>query len=169
MYYQNSDNFWNQLNRLETLIKGAEVKAGILFSFHSFIIGLFINKLAIYSELFKENIPLFLLVICWIIIVAISVYYCFSCFIPRMELKYDDNVFFYKDAIKAYGNLENYKKKMLEICNNEEDLHNQLSEQIHVESKIVNTKFESVKKSITYFGISLIFVVLILVYIMFLS
>ncbi len=86
-----------------------------------------------------------------------------------MELKYDDNVFFYKDAIKAYGNLENYKKKMLEICNNEEDLHNQLSEQIHVESKIVNTKFESVKKSITYFGISLIFVVLILVYIMFLS
>jgi hypothetical protein len=166
MFYQNTDNFWNQLERLETQIKGAEVKAGILFSFHSFIIGLFINKIELFSEVFNDNIPLIILVVCWGILVLISVYYCFSCFIPRMELKYDDNVFFYKDAIKAYGNLTKFKAKMIEVCTNEDELHNQLSEQVHVESKIVNKKFESVKKSIKFFAFSLIFLVLILVYYM---
>jgi hypothetical protein len=164
MFYQNTDNFWNQLERLETQIKGAEVKAGILFSFHSFIIGLFINKMELFSEIFKENVPLIILAICWIVLVVISVYYCFSCFVPRMELKYDDNVFFYKDAVKAYGNLENFKETIIEVCTNEEELHNQLSEQVHVESKIVNKKFESVKKSIKFFGFSLIFLVLMLVF-----
>lgn len=164
MIYQNTDNYWNQLERLEVQIKGAEVKAGILFSFHSFIIGLIINRMELFSDIFKDNIPLIILAIAWIILVIISVYYCFSCFIPRMELKYDDNVFFYKDAIKAYGNLENFKSKMIAVCANEDQLHNQLSEQVHVESKIVNKKYESVKKSIKFFGFSLILLVVMIMY-----
>jgi len=53
MFNQESDNFWNQINRLENLIRAVEVKAGILFSIHSFIIGAFINKLEIFNVFYQ--------------------------------------------------------------------------------------------------------------------
>jgi len=163
-YNDESNNFWQQIDRLEKLIRAAEVKAGILFSFHSFIIGLLINRLEFFSILFKGNEILIIFGICWILLVLISIYYCFNCFVPRMELKYDDNVFFYKDAVEAFGTMENYKEKLIHVCTTDEDLYVQLSEQIHAESKIVAMKFLSIKRALKFFAFSLIFVVLILVF-----
>lgn len=164
MFNQDSNNFWQQIDRLEKLIRAAEVKAGILFSFHSFIIGLFINRLEFFSAFFTGNVLLLIFAICWILLVLISIYFCFNCFMPKMELKYDDNVFFYKDAIDRFGNLEEFKAKITQVCTTDEDLYAQLSEQIHAESKIVDKKFLSIKKAIKFFAFSLIFVVFILVY-----
>jgi hypothetical protein len=80
-----------------------------------------------------------------------------------MELKYDDNVFFFIDAVRAFGTSEEYTKKLMEICGSEEELYSQLSQQIHAESKIIEEKFGSVKKSLKSFAISFIFVILTLV------
>lgn len=46
----------------------------------------------------------------------------------------------------------------MEICDSEE-IYEQLSEQIHIESKIIDQKFVCVHKSIKFFGISIIFVI----------
>tara|TARA_R110001583_G_scaffold1775_5_gene13623 strand:+ start:4851 stop:5366 length:516 start_codon:yes stop_codon:yes gene_type:complete len=164
IFNQDSSNFWQQIDRLEKLIRAAEVKAGILFSFHSFIIGLFINRLEFFSSFFTGNILLLIFAICWILLVLISIYFCFNCFMPKLELKYDDNVFFYKDAIDKFGNLDEFKEKITQVCTTDEDLYEQLSEQIHAECKIVDKKFLSIKKAIKFFAFSLIFVVLILAY-----
>jgi len=164
MFNQDSNNFWQQIDRLGKLIRAAEVKAGILFSFHSFIIGLFINRLEFFSAFFTGNMLLLIFAICWILLVLISIYFCFNCFMPKMELKYDDNVFFYKDAIDRFGNLDEFKAKITQVCTTDEELYAQLSEQIHAESKIVDKKFLSIKKAIKFFAFSLIFVVFILVY-----
>ena len=100
----------------------------------------------------------------WIICVIISIFYCFKCFKPQMELKYDNNVFFFRDAVYAFGSSEEYSKKVIEVCGNEDELCKQLSEQLHVESKIIDQKFICVKKSITFFGLSFIFVILFILY-----
>ena len=83
---------------------------------------------------------------------------------PRIESKYDKNVFFFRDAVYAFGNMEEYTKQLMKVCNSKEDLFIQLSQQIHVESKIIDRKFDSVQKSIQFFASSFIFLILIFIF-----
>jgi len=161
MHNQDPNNYWEQLERLEKLIRASELKAGVLFSFHSLIIGLFVDRLEEFKHIIEGDILLFITIICWIITVMISIFYCFLCFRPRIEMKYSKNVFFFRDAVNKFGNLENYTKTLIETCGSTEKLYEQLSEQIHAESKIINEKFKSVSTSIKFFGISFVFVILI--------
>jgi len=157
---QDPNNYWEQLERLEKLIRASELKAGVIFSFHSLILGLFADKIEYFQEIFKYNMVLVALVILWIVCVLISIYFCFKCFMPRLETKIDKNVFFFRDAVAAFGNVEEFTKKLMEVCTNEEELFTQLSHQIHIESKIIDEKFKSVHQAIKFFGLSLIFVAL---------
>ncbi len=161
---QDPNNYWEQLERLEKLIKGSELKAGVIFSFHSLILGLFVDRLEYVKVIIHGNVFLLLLLGLWIMCVVISIFHCFKCFNPQMELKYEKNVFFFKDTVYAFGSAEDYSKKVMSVCANEEELCKQLSKQLHVESKIIDQKFICVKKSIRYFGLSFIFVILFLLY-----
>lgn len=159
---QDPNNYWEQLERLEKLIRASELKAGVIFSFHSLILGLFVDRLEYFQQLFQKS-PIFIVLhILWLICVFISIFYCFRCFMPRMEMKYPTNVFFFRDAVRSFGDIEAYTKKLTEVCRNEEDLFAQLSQQIHVESKIIDQKFISVQRSIKFFGLSFIFAILIM-------
>lgn len=160
---QDPNNYWEQLERLEKLIKASELKAGVIFSFHSLILGLFVDRLDQLSTIFQDGKVFLILALLWIICVLTSIFYCFKCFKPQIELKYNKNVFFFRDAVYSFGNLEEYTKRLLEVCASKEELFTQLSEQIHVESKIIDQKFKCVKSAIKYFGLSFIFVILILV------
>ena len=161
---QDSNNYWEQLERLEKLIRASELKAGIIFSFHSLIIGIFLDKLEQFRPVFESSVVFVILSFLWIICVLVSVFYCFKCFKPQMELKYDKNVFFFKDAVYSFGSAKKYTKKLMEVCANEDEIYLQLSEQIHVESKIIDQKFICVNKSIKFFGLSIIFILLTLGY-----
>jgi hypothetical protein len=161
---QDSNNYWEQLERLEKLIRASELKAGIIFSFHSLIIGIFLDKLEQFRPVFESSVVFVILSFLWMLNVLISVFYTFKCFKPQMELKYNKNVFFFKDAVYSFGSTKKYAKKLMEVCANEDDLCLQLSEQIHVESKIIDQKFLCVNRSIKFFGLSIIFVLLTLGY-----
>ena len=163
MMTQDPNNYWEQLERLEKLIRASEMKAGVIFSFHSLILGLFVDRIDFIKPLLTENVVFLVLTCLWLLFVLISIFYCFKCFIPQMELKYEPNVFFFMDAVKAFGSAEEFSKKLMEVCATEEELYTQLSEQIHVESKIIDEKFKSVKKSLQCFGISFIIVMLTMV------
>lgn len=157
MQNQDPNNYWEQLERLEKLIRASELKAGVLFSFHSLIIGLFTDRLEYFKPIIQENNVLVAIVICWLVAVLVSIFYCFMCFRPRIELKYDKNVFFYRDAAKKFGSAEEYTKTLIEVCTSEKDLFEQLSQQIHAESKIIDRKFNNLQTSILFFGISFVF------------
>lgn len=161
---QDPNNYWEQLERLEKLIRAAELKAGIIFSFHSLILGIFVEKLGYLQEIFNESIVFIVLAILWILFVLVSIFYCFKCFNPQIESKYDKNVFFFKDAVYGFGNSKAYSKKLREVCTDEKELFEMLSQQVHVESIIIDAKFKCVKRSIKFFAISFIFVVLTLLY-----
>lgn len=158
------NNFWEQLERLEKLIKSSELKAGVIFSFHSLILGLFVERISNFEPLLKENKIFVILISLWILSVLISIYFSFRCFMPRLETKYRKNVFFFKDTIHAFGDVEDYSKKLVDVCKDEDELFIHLSEQIHVESKIIDKKFDSVQKSIRFFALSFFFVVLTLLF-----
>jgi len=160
---QDPNNYWEQLERLEKLIRASELKAGVIFSFHSLILGLFVDRLDYFQKLFVAHPVFIVLIALWLLFVLISIYYSFRCFMPRMELSYPKNVFFFKDAVNAFGDNEAYSKKLMEICDSQETLYSQLSQQIHVESVIIEKKFVSVQKSLKCFGISFVFVMLILI------
>jgi hypothetical protein len=154
------NNYWEQLERLEKLIRASELKAGIIFSFHSLILGLFIDRLDQLQPIFTSSIFQIILFILWVLSVLISVYFCFKVFKPQIELKYKKNVFFFRDAVFAFGTVEEYTKKLMEICASEEEMFVHLSHQIHIESKIIDQKFKSVHEAIKFFGLSLIFVIM---------
>ncbi len=155
-------NYWEQLERLEKLIRASELKAGIIFSFHSLILGLCVDRLDFFQQLFQRSIVFIFLFALWLLFVFISIYFCFRCFMPRLEVKYPKNVFFFMDAVRAFGGIEDYTAKLMEICKDEDALAAQLSQQIHVESKIIDKKFASVQKSLKSFGVSFVFAILIL-------
>ena len=163
MKQQDPNNYWEQLERLEKLIRASELKAGVLFSFHSLILGLFADRLDFFEPMFQGNWWFTVFTGLWLLCVLVSVYYCFKCFMPRMEMKYDDNVFFFRDAVKAYGSTEEFTKRIIDICGSEEELYIQLAEQIHAESKIIEDKFGSVQKSLRFFALSFVFAILSLI------
>ncbi len=160
---QDPNNYWEQLERLEKLIQASELKAGIIFSFHSLIIGLFIDRIEQFQPVIQSSKVFVVIAFFWMACVLISIFYCFKCFKPQIELKYDKNVFFFRDAVFAFGDVKAFSKRLMEICEGEE-IFEQLSQQIHIESKIIDQKFICVHKSIKFFGLSFIFVIMALAF-----
>lgn len=158
------NNYWEQLERLEKLIRSSELKAGVIFSFHSLILGLFIDRLGYFQEVFMGSTLLIILFCLWLLCVIISIFFCFKCFMPRIDSKNKKNVFFFKDAVYSFGSIDEYSKKLMQVCSSKEEFFIMLSEQIYVESKIIDRKFDSVQKSIKFFALSFIFVILIILF-----
>ncbi len=161
---QDPNNYWEQLERLEKQIRASELKAAIIFSFHGIILGVFVDRVVSFQQVFQESIVFIILTCLWILFVLISLFYCFKCFIPRIESKYDKNVFFFRDAAHTYGNMKEYTKKLMDVCESKEEFFTQLSQQIYTESKIIDRKFNSVQKSLKFFAVSIIFVIMIIVF-----
>ena len=157
-----SNNYWEQLERMEKLIRAAEVKSGVIFSFHSLILGLFVDRMDYFQSVFEESIAFTVLTVIWISLVIVSIYFCFKCFRPQIETKYEKNVFFFRDAVHSFGSVDDYSKTIMGICKDGDKLSEQLSHQIHVESKIIDEKFKSVNSAIKYFGLSFVVILMLI-------
>ena len=107
------NNYWEQLERLEKLIRAPELKAGVIFSFHSLVLGLFFDRFEELEGLLQSSPVFVILTFLWFVSVICSVFYCFKCFKPQIELKYKKNVFFFGDAVKAFGTAEEYTKRLI--------------------------------------------------------
>jgi hypothetical protein len=118
----------------------------------------FFDRIEQFQPVIETNKVFVVLSFLWIGCVVMSIYYCFKCFKPQIELKYEKNVFFFRDAVYAFGNVEAFTKKIMEVCDSDEEIYEQLSQQIHIESKIIDQKFICVHKSIKFFGLSFIFI-----------
>lgn len=81
-----------------------------------------------------------------------------------MELSYDKNVFFFKDAVDKFGGVKEYSKVLMKVCATEKQIVQKLSEQIHAESVIIDKKFYDVKRASQFFIISFLVLILALLY-----
>jgi hypothetical protein len=93
----------------------------------------------------------------------VSIFYCFKCFNPQIDKKFEKNVLFFRDAVYAFGSIEEYTEKIIEIFGEEKKFYSQLAQQIYVESRIIDKKFKSVQDAVKYFAFSVVFVIVMLV------
>jgi hypothetical protein len=160
---QDPNNYWEQLERLEKLIRASELKAGVIFSFHGLVLGVFFDRLEELQPLFEEGALFIVLATFWMISSLISIYFCFKCFKPQITKKYEKNVLFFRDAVYSFGSIEKYTKRLIEIFGEEEDFYSQLGQQIYIESMIIDKKFKNVEYAIKYFALSFMFIIVIVI------
>lgn len=147
-------NYWEHIEQLDRLIRAAELKAGLIFSFHSIFIGVVIDKLDEVSAFMEEG-PFFkVAVIIWFLLVVTSLYFAINCFRPKLEMKFDKTVYFFMDAHKSFGDVKSFRKNYREINQDPEELYGQLAEQVYIHSKIISHKFSTVQNSIKFLFLS---------------
>lgn len=157
-------NYWEHLERLEKLVRASELKSGVIFSFHSLIVGLIADRIEMLKPIILDSLGLKILGSVWIVSVVVSVYYCFKCVIPRLGTKKDANVFYFRDASLRFVNAEKFAEEYYDVCDDEEKFSSELGEQIYNESRIITRKFDCVRWSIWFFAGSMGILILMLFY-----
>lgn len=151
-----SFTYWGTMNYLVGLIKSSELKAGLILSFYGIIFNFVYQHIDDAKDSFSTFGIVHVLAVLWLASTLISMFYSVRSFIPRIEKKYEPNVFFFGDVISKFGTIEEYAKTFLETNINKKELYNQLGQQIYINSKITAAKFKNVNKSLKYLAISLI-------------
>ena len=150
------DHYWGAVQHIQSLIKASELKAGLLLSFYGILLN-FVYQGAT-SSLAASTLDLPLLVAggVWFVLAAASILYSVRCFVPRIEIDYDPNVFFFGDVITKFGDVKAFAKTFYRVSLDEEALFLQLGEQMFVLSKIAAWKFRNVNRAIALLGASLL-------------
>ena len=81
---------------------------------------------------------------------------------PRIEGKFEKNVFFFGDVITKFGDIKEFSKTFYQVSLNQEELFLQLGQQIYIISKIAALKFKFVNRSILLLTIGLVLLVVIM-------
>ena len=69
---ENPENYWEHIEQLDRLIRAAELKAGLIFSFHSLFIGIVIDKMEEVTNFVDQGWLYKGVVLVWFVLVVIS-------------------------------------------------------------------------------------------------
>ena len=149
-------HYWGTLNYLVGLIRSSELKAGLILSFFGIIFNFIYQNKDKYDTTVDGFNYLQVVAVLWLVCTIVSMYYSVRSFIPRIEKKYESNVFFFGDIISKYGDIKEYSNAFLETNVDKKKLYDQLGQQIYINSKITAAKFKNVNKSLKYLVTSII-------------
>lgn len=158
------DHYWGSINYVFSLIKASELKAGLILSFYGILFNIIYTHIGIVLTKATEYPALYGLLGLWGFATIASIYYSVRCFMPRIEGKYEKNMFFFGDVITKYGSIKEFSKTFYQISLNEEGLFDQLGQQIYINSKIAAGKFKNVNKAIIFLAAGLAMLFIITVY-----
>ncbi|WP_223883329.1 MULTISPECIES: Pycsar system effector family protein [Arenibacter] len=157
------DHYWGSINYVFGLIKASEIKAGLILSFYGILFNIiYLNHAHILSTA-KEYTYIYLLMAVWTCLTIASIYFSIRCFMPKIEGKFDKNMFFFEDVITKYGGIKEFSKTFYKVSLDEVELFDQLGQQIYVNSKIADAKFKLVNRAIRFLAFSLLLLFLLLV------
>ncbi len=158
------DHYWGSINYVLGLIRASEVKAGLILSFYGIVLNFIFPKLETVLLSGSAHILLYVLLGAWFLCIVTSIYFSIRCFMPRIEGKYDKNVFFFGDVISKFGTIKEFSKTFYSISLEEEELFDQLGQQIFIISKIAALKFKYVNRSLRFLALSLITLLMVVIY-----
>ena len=156
-------HYWGALEYLVGLIKSSELKAGLILSFFGIIFNFVYQNIEKIKSSLNEYYFLYAIIFLWLACTLISMFHSVKTFIPRIEKKYDSNVFFFGDIISKFGNIHQFSRTFLETTVDKEKIYDQIGQQIYINAKITAQKFKNVNKSIRYLVFSLIFLFLLVI------
>jgi len=163
------DHYWGSMNHVNSLIRASEIKAGLILSFYGILLNFIYDSGKTLLLDSSHDLLLYILIGCWFIVTALSIYFCIRCFIPKIEGDYDDNVFFFGDVITKFGNIKEFSRTFYNISLDEKQLFEQLGEQIFIISKIADSKFKNVKHAIFFLAVGLALLFIVIVYHIFIN
>ncbi|MGB5941782.1 MAG: Pycsar system effector family protein [Leeuwenhoekiella sp.] len=149
------DHYWGSINYVFSLIRASEIKAGLILSFYGILLNFTYQQLEVFLEAASTQVLLYLPLVLWVLATAASIYFCVRCFMPRIEGKFDKNVFFFKDVITKFGDIKTFSSTFYKISLDERELFDQLGQQIYINSKIAALKFKFVNRAIRMLAVSL--------------
>ena len=158
------DHYWGSINYIFSLIKASEIKAGLILSFYGIILNFIYQKISDSIISFQDNTVLYVLLFLWFGCTAYSVYCCVRCFMPKIEAKYDKNMFFFRDVITKFGTIHEFSKTFYKVSLNEDELFDQLGQQIYIISKIAAAKFKFVNLALRFLGFGLALLLITVIY-----
>ena len=158
------DHYWGSISYVSSLIKASEIKAGLILSFYGILLNFVYQNIELVLAHFEDITIIYFLLTVWFGCVVTSVYYSIRCFMPRIESKYDKNIFFFGDVISKFGDIKEFSRTFLSISMDEDQLFDQLGQQIFINAKIANLKFRNVQKALKFLALQFIFLLIIVIY-----
>ncbi len=158
------DHYWGSINYVLGLIRASEVKAGLILSFYGIVLNFIFPKIETVLLSGSAHIMLYVLLGAWFLCIVTSIYFSIRCFMPRIEGKYDKNVFFFGDVISKFGTIKEFSKIFYDLSLKEEELFDQLGQQIFIISKIAAIKFKYVNRSLRFLALGLITLLIVVIY-----
>lgn len=104
------DHYWGSINYVADLIKASEIKAGLILTFYGVLLNLIYSNSETVIDKIGNQIEFYIISGLWFCCIAVSVYHSVRCFMPRIEDKYDKNVFFFGDVISKFGDIKHFSK-----------------------------------------------------------
>jgi len=156
------DHYWGSINYVSNLIRASEIKAGLVLSFYGILLNFIYQSVQMIHDAHANEIIVYGLLSLWFCCTIASIFFSVRCFIPRLEVKYDKNIFFFRDVVSKFGNINEFSKTFFDVSVDEDKIFLQLGHQIYINSKIATMKFKDVNRSIRFLAIG-IFLLLILV------
>ena len=158
------DHYWGSMNYVFSLIKASEIKAGLLLTFYGILLNFIYQRIESVFMAYPNNLPLYLLLGLWFCLTAISIAFCIRCFIPRIEGKYEKNIFFFGDVITKFGGIKEFSKTFYRISLDEEELFDHLGQQIFIISKIAAHKFKNVNRALRFLVLGMVVLLVTVAY-----
>jgi len=157
------DHYWGSINYVANLIRASEIKAGLILSFYGILFNFIYQNIGVVILKAESHAFLYVLLVLWFISTVGSIFFSIRCFVPRIEEKYDKNIFFFGDVITKFGTIREFSKTFYRISLNEVELFDQLGQQIYINSKIAALKFRHVNRAIKLLALGLILLFIITV------
>jgi len=158
------DHYWGSINYVYELIKSSEIKAGLVLTFYSILLNFSYQKIQYVLVTFPGNTLLYILLGLWFCCTVISIHFSIRCFIPRIEAKFDKNIFFFGDITTKFGTIHEFSKTFYKISVDEDQVFDHLGQQIFIISKIATLKFKSVSRSLRFLAYGMLLLLVVLIY-----
>lgn len=144
------DHYWGSINYISGMIRSSEIKAGLILSFYGIVLNLIFLSYGKKIPNMFDDVLLGIFIIIGLMFMTISIYFSIRCFMPRLETKYEKNIFFFGDVVNSFGTIKEFSKTFYQISNDGERLFDQLGQQVYVNAKIAGIKFKFVNKSLFF-------------------
>ncbi|RED44968.1 Pycsar system effector family protein [Seonamhaeicola aphaedonensis] len=155
------DHYWGSINYIFNLIRASEIKAGLILSFYGIVLNFVFKSADTVLESGQNKIGFYILAGLWFACTVVSIFYSIRCFMPKIEGKYDKNIFFFGDVIQKYGDIKEFSKTFYAISKDEDQLFDQLGQQVYVNSRIAASKFKSINNSIRFLAVGLFLMIIL--------
>jgi len=157
-------HYWNSINYFVGLIKSSELKAGLILSFYGILFNFLYQNMERSVVYFSQNTFMYVPLVLWFCCSLISIYFSIRSFIPRIENKYDDNIFFFGDVITKFGTIEDFSETFYNTSTNGRMRYDQLGQQIYINAKIADKKFKNVSRSFKSMALGLFFLLTVVMF-----